>query len=134
MACHHTKPGMDNLHTLIDERPETEIKVLVFCINVENGIIKGEVSDLTTGEPKQLSPVTGTSQPLTELGLPIPPTQMTLIFTWGTAKVMLSGTTFLNANTNKFLGRFSTFKTAVNGGTSPVEEIGDTGTGTGTQT
>lgn len=138
MACNAPRQEW-TIETRIDGHPEPEKGVIVFCINIENGKITGEVSDLTTGTPVPLSPVTGSSQPLPELGPEI--TVMTLIFKWGTSRVVLSGTTFHTGVTNKFRGGFAAFRApVVDGALSPDEGLadepgdGDTGTGTGTQT
>ncbi len=142
MAC--DAPNQQwKIDTLIDGHPESEMAILVFCLSIKDGIINGEGSDLSDGNPVPISPVTGTSQSIAQLdqGVDVLPTQMTLNFTWRESTVMLSGTTFRDGNQNKFLGRFFAFKSpAVNGGGGPVvaDETApsgnDTGTGTGTQT
>ena len=137
MAC--TAPNQEwTIDTLVDGQPESETAVLVFCLSINNGKITGEGSDLSGETPVSLSSITGTSQPLPELdqGFEIPPTHMTLNFTWREAKAVLSGTTFVTGSgQNRFRGRFATFKP--NGGSPAVATVagaGDTGTGTGTQT
>ena len=141
MAC--TAPMQEwTIHTLIDGQPESQRATVVFCISIDGGIIKGEVSEMKSGEAVPLSPVTGTIQPIPEWeqGFEQPPTLMILSFNWGSSKIMLSGNTFRAGGQNNFRGRFSAFKLAsVNGGSAPVftetgPGDGDTGTGAGTQT
>jgi len=130
MACIFPKQEW-TIEIQLDDHPESD-SVIVFCLNVENGIINGEGSELPTGgEPVKLSPVTGRSLPLPELGSELEATLMALIFTRGTSKVVLSGHTFRTGGptgVNNFFGRFSAFTTGTTDGD------GDTGTGTGTQT
>lgn len=71
---------------------------------------------------------------------------MTLKFTWGSRKVVLTGNTFPVGPVNKFEGRFVAFNTFpdeesaraesenANALALPEPGDGDTGTGTGTQT
>ena len=138
MAC--IAPNQEwTIDTHIDGHPESETAVLVFCLSINDGIITGEGSDLSTDPPVALSLVTGTSQSIPELdqGFPAPPTQMTLNFTWRESQAVLSGTTFRNGGQNTFRGRFAIFKSPeVNGGGAVVAGASgnDVGTGTGTQT
>ncbi len=126
-----------------DGQSDSDKAVIVFCLNIENGIINGVVSDITSGEPVALSSsVTGISQALSEIGLEEPPRVMTLYFTWGTSRVVLWGTTFRTGVTRRFLGRFSALETQATDGGPESDELlapaglgdSDTGTGTGTQT
>jgi len=138
MAC--IAPNQEwTIDTHIDGHPKSETAVLVFCLSINDGIITGEGSDLSTDPPVPLSLVTGTSQSIPELdqGFPAPPTQMTLNFTWRESQAVLSGTTFRNGGQNTFRGRFAIFKSPeVNGGAAVVAgaPANDVGTGTGTQT
>jgi len=125
---------------------------LVFCLNDDNGVVTGEVSNGT--EAQFLSTVTGTHQALDQIedfgGLNF--RFMSLNFKWGAADMVLSGLTFKTPETSHFRGRFQA--TSLNGASSngtaraldggavevrAFDELinpgnGDTGTGTGQQT
>jgi hypothetical protein len=122
-------------------------RIIVFCLAVDsnNGKINGAVS-LSDGT--FLSSVTGIDQPImnANLDLNTPLSLMTLIFTWGTTNVTMTGYTFSVGPLRKFSGRYTAFESAglvssfasVTAAANPVlptaPSDGDTGTGTGTQT
>jgi hypothetical protein len=137
-----------------DPKPnEPELRrTLVFCLNAQNGVVTGEVSDGAEGQ--FLSTVTGEQSPLEnvedfgDLNFMF----MSLNFKWGAADMVLSGLTFKTPETSHFRGRFQA--TSLNGAPSngtaralaggavevrALDELinpgnGDTGTGTGQQT
>jgi len=127
---------------------DTTTRTLVFCINFNGDTISGDVDLLVNGELRDLSLVTGTIRVLPNVLTPNPnrPVRlMSLNFTWGGTRVLLSGTTFPVGAQNRFDGDISAFSVlaagAPSGATSsaPTEQIvgpsdGDKGTGTGTQT
>jgi len=139
MAC--IEPNEEwTIETVTDARPNrpSTTQILVFCLSIDQGMITGEVADGVTGQV--LSLVKGTRESLGRLGLDEASSLMTLNFSNGPARVMMSGVTFLR----NFRGRFTSFVDAQvaamgsvsePGTASPfVPSDGDTGTGTGSQT
>lgn len=132
------------IDTLLDSQPVAKTRRLIFCLSIQGSNIKGAVRIRTSDlEVVHLSEVIGHHRVLTEVKSQDPArpaTMMTLKFTWGSKKVMLSGNTFPVGPVNKFEGRFVAFDSlAENEGAraAALPEApgdGDTGTGTGTQT
>ena len=132
------------IDALIDQQPVANTRRLIFCLSINGGSITGAVRIRTSDlEVVHLSDVTGNHRVLTEVTSEDPgrpATMMTLKFTWGPRKVMLTGNTFPVGPVNRFEGRFVAFASlpqpeganALALPESPGD--GDTGTGTGTQT
>jgi len=106
---------------------------LVFNLNIQNGVVSGEVWDGV--EHQFLSTVTGTLKPLpgVENGF------LALEFNWGNVSVALSGVTVETPDTVLFSGRYRTSGSSQNTSIDMAETPmapgdGDTGTGTGQQT
>lgn len=120
-----------------DDQPETLLATLVFCLNNENGIVNGKVSDGQTGD--FVSSVTGRHKVAfnTEtVGF------MDVEFNWKGSNVAMVGATFKDVETTFFDGRFRKLSLASSGnGDRRPGEIsadtlgsGDTGTSTGQTT
>jgi hypothetical protein len=134
------------IDTLIDAQPVADTRRLIFCLAIEGEKVTGEVKIKTSdNEVVHLSSVAGQSRALTEVisqDPARPATLMTLTFTWGTTRMVLSGNTFPVGPVNQFFGRFLAFASAATlepappdgGGLPEAPGDGDTGTGTGTQT
>jgi len=132
------------IDALIDQQPVANTRRLIFCLSINGGNIVGAVRIRTSDlEVVDLSEVTGHHRVLTEVKSQDPArpaTMMTLKFTWGTRKVMLTGNTFPLGPVNKFEGRFVAFNSLPENESANELALpeapgdGDTGTGTGTQT
>jgi hypothetical protein len=116
----------------------SEQRIVVFCVDVNDGIITGEVTEVVNGEAKLLSAVTGTHELLPGTNIAF----RTFNFTSGSSRVMLAGNASLSSTPREFVGRYAAFASAQvaasagGGSTAPqfAPGDGDTGTGTGTQT
>lgn len=128
---------------------DTTQRTLVFCLNFNGDTISGDVDILSPESVlKDLSSVSGTRRDLPHVMStnPARPVRlMTLNFTWGNTRVVLSGTTFPDGAQNRFEGDIAAFAVLAAGApsgakvSSPTEQIvgpsdGDKGTGNGTQT
>ena len=132
------------IDALIDQQPVANTRRLIFCLSINGGNITGAVRIRTSDlEVVHLSDVTGHHRLLTEVKSQDPSrpaAMMTLKFTWGPRKVMLTGTTFPVGPVNKFEGRFVAFASLAQPEGANALALpeapgdGDTGTGTGTQT
>jgi hypothetical protein len=111
--------------------PSTSIGRLFFELTITNGVITGEVFSLGS----KLSDVTGTCREIAALNIAV----MELNFTW-VAHVVLVGIVFTQGSLTRFRGRFcglspiSVTPTEVLRQTLLAVDVGDTGTGNGTQT
>lgn len=139
------------IDTLLDQQPVANTRRLIFCLNIQGNNITGAVRIRTSDlEVVNLSEVTGHQRVLAEVTSQDPArpaTLMTLKFTWGTRRVMLTGNTFPFGTVNRFEGRFVAFASLPEPEGASAEPAsanamalpeapgdGDTGTGTGTQT
>jgi hypothetical protein len=141
MACE--KPAQEWTIDVNFKAPaDTSTHTLVFCLSFDGDGITGNVEILSNGVLVPLSSVTGTNRVVSEVASPsptVPVKLMTLSFTWGTARVVLSGNTFPEGAQNQVRGHVAAFAAQAGNAPPTEDEIvapsdGDKGTVTGTQT